>query len=260
MNDSSRIQWLEKWITSGVCLLARSEIRNRGVIGGIANRLMSPSGLWVYVHKNEAVLIDAPFAWEDSEQIIPQISDFLQRHNLQLKFITASHLHLDHSAGLVCLLNNFNTASFIYPAKWQQHWKSVTIDRIKYGFQPAMAQQWEREPHKLYDKYLTTDLAGEPLYFIVAPYHSLTDQLVVFRGFVLLPDWHLPTHIDEPLQLVNAPTSDVADTLVRFQQFERETGYRIHQSCAVHGDEPLRSDFQERLAIAYNRFVTRCCF
>jgi len=217
---------------------------------------MTPSGIWLDVHENQAVLIDAPFAWEDASSAIEHISGFLRNNDLQLKYVTASHLHLDHSAGLTVVLDHFSDATFVYPARWKEHWNTISIDRIKYGMQPAMSRQWDRIPHKAYENCFSTDLAGEPLYFMEAPYHSLTDQLLIFRGVALLPDWHLPTAIDEPLQLVDAPPSDVADTITRLRHFERDIGYEICRSCAVHGDEPVRSDFQERLGIAYQRFVT----
>lgn len=247
--------WTEEWVTSGVCLIARPVVRNRGWIGTLANRLMTPSGIWAYVHRDEVLLVDAPFAWEDSKPILTQLEDFLRRQHLRLKYITASHLHLDHSAGLSCLLDHFPEACFVYPGDWPNCWRSISKDRIKYGYQPALTQQWDRTPHRTYRNLLATDLAGEPLFFFEAPYHSMTDQLVVFRGFALLPDWHLPSRIDEPLHLVNAPGKAIEDTLLRLKTFERQTGYIIQKSCAVHGDEPMRTDFQERLQIACDKFL-----
>ena len=195
------IQQLEQWVAPGVCLLARTEVANRGLIGQIANRLMSPSGIWLYVHQNQAALIDAPFAWEDASPAIELIADFLHGNQIQLKYVTASHLHLDHSAGLTAALDYFTEAKFVYPEQWQAHWNTTCFDRIKYGVQSTMSRQWDRDPHKSYENRFTTDLAGEPLHFMEAPYHSLTDQLVIFRGVAILPDWHLPTTLDEPLQL-----------------------------------------------------------
>ncbi|MCA9067732.1 MAG: MBL fold metallo-hydrolase [Planctomycetaceae bacterium] len=247
--------WLEDWKTPGVCLVARSIVHNRGWVGTLANRLMTASGIWAYVHENEALLVDAPFAWQDSQPILTRIDDFLRRHDLRLKFITASHLHLDHSAGLSCLLEHFPEAPFVYPETWPGCWRCWSKDRIKYGIQPAMSQQWGREPCQTYRQWWTSHLGGEPVYFLEAPYHSLTDQLIGFRGFTVLPDWHLPSHLDEPLQLVDAPRRAIEDTLLRLQMFERQTGHSIQTSCAVHGDEPLRTDFQERVRIASRKFL-----
>ena len=255
MSNESNFQLVEEWITPGVCLLARSEVKNRGLLR-LANHFMSQSGLWAYVHETEAILVDAPFACEDAGQIIQHINEFLRTHNVKLKFITSSHLHIDHSAGLSCLLDSFNAASFVYPVRWKKHLESHTFDNIaKCVKQAELKHQWNRERHQSYDKLLTVDLAGEPLHLIEAPYHSPTDQLAIFRGFTLLPDWHLPTHLDESLQLVNATASDIRSTIVRLREFERETGYRIDKSCAVHANEPLRFDFQERLDVAYRKFV-----
>lgn len=249
----STIRWFEQWKSPGVCLVARSQVMGRG-LAHLANIWMSPAGTWLFVHNNQALLLDMPFAEGEAEVMLRYLSRHLQKHTLHLKYLTVSHLHFDHAAGLTTTLRRFLDATFIYPATWPDHAATWTYDRLKYGYQPELEAAWTRQPQHTYREWVSVDLAGEPLFLMEAPYHSPTDQLVIFRGVALLPDWHLPEHPNQQLDLVDAPTPDIQATLRRLHRFEQQTGYVIHSRLAVHGDEPLRTDFRECVHTARQMF------
>ena len=248
-------EWREEWMTPGVCLLARSTVRHRGIMGTLANRYMAPSGIWACVHANQAAIIGAPFAWEDADGIFSKLHQFLFRHDLEPKFITASHLLLDHSAGLSSLLDHFDDVEFVYPHSWPREWGSFSRDRLKLGLQPGMARQWNRDPHRAYENHLRLELAGEAIHLLEAPLQSMTDQLVIFRGCALLPAWHLPGDEHDGLPSVSAPPEQVSATVARLRQFEVDNDYIIHQSISVEANEPARSDFQQRLSAACDLYA-----
>lgn len=252
-----KLEWLENWISPGICLLGRAQVKMLRMGGHVANTVLSPSGIWLLAHGNDALLLDAPFSAEQADTILPRLEDFLVQHKLRLKYVTASHLHYDHAASLVRTLDYFPRATFIYPRTWPEHFTTWTMDRIKYGHQPHLDKAWTRTPYETYEQWQRLSLSGESLFLIDAPYHSLTDQLVIFRGVALLPDWHLPEYVGEQLILVEAPPELIRETMTRLRNFRWQERYVAHSRIAVHGDEPLLPDFQERLETAYTRFVER---
>jgi glyoxylase-like metal-dependent hydrolase (beta-lactamase superfamily II) len=247
MPGKLQLDWQERWVSPGICLLARCRVNNRGVLGAVANSMMTPSGIWAFVNGGSACLLDAPYAWEDANDVLPTVQQFVDQHNLRVSCVSCSHLHLDHSAGLSSMLHAFPHARFVFPQLWPQHWRSVSADRIKCGLQRDLSNYWDGDRSRTYSGHWATSLDGEPLHFIEAPYHSPTDQLVVFRGVAVLPDWHLADRTSDRLQQVNASREQIRNTLRRLRKFESENGHRIHSRIAVHGDEPLEHDFRDRI-------------
>ena len=252
--EPSSIDWREEWISPGVCLIARAKVESRGWWGRVANLFMKPSGLWAYVHEDQAAIIGAPFAPEDADLFLPKLDEFVAKHQLKVKFVTASHLHLAHAAGLVTLLQHFQDAKFVYPEGWKSYWNSSSIDRLKCGKQPGLVEYWNEA--SAYDQTATFDLAGETLHFLSAPYHSMSDQLVVFRGFALLPDWKLPNDEEPAAGQIGVSKEEVAKTIERITAFENAKQYHIHQSASANTAEELRADFRHRLELAAAKFVS----
>ena len=114
---------------------------------------------------------------------------------------------------------------------------------------PGFGKKFDREHRVSYVSQWTGDLDGEPISFYRAPYHSITDQVVAFRGTAILPDWHLPERVEENLNLVEAPGYEIINTIKLLR------GSRIHSSISVHGNQSIRNDFQARLEIASRKFV-----
>ncbi len=248
------MEWLEKTVSPGVCLVARSRVVNQGVLGWLANRHMTPSGVWLLSNQGEAMLLDMPFGRLEEVEAFDRIAETLRMQKLTLKYLTVSHLHLDHAAGLSTALDRFPEATFVYPAPWPVRVRESLGEWLRNRTNVGLQGVWTRQPQITYEESFQGELGGEPLLFFDAPYHSRTDQLVVFRGLALLPDWHLPEG-DESLEQVKAPQEMVAQTLQRLRQIPQQHNYVVHSRTAVHGDEPVREDFGRALETAYHRLA-----
>ena len=255
MASRTQINWLEDWVAPGICLLARTSVQSRASLGTVQNKGAEECGIWACVHENEMALIDAPFSWEDSDQALSLIDGFIAQHRVRLKYIAATHLDANRAGGLTSVLNHYKRSTFVFPESWQVQWKNLSLDRQQFGFQQGLSKQWQDPQHQPYEYALETQLAGERLFFVEAPYRSLTDQLVVFRGAALHPSWQMPLSLDEPLPHLSTPIEAVKSTLTRMAQFEVQHRYGLHASVDANGNSPLQTDFQRRTLMAYLRMV-----
>lgn len=217
MND--RFEWLEDWRAPGLCRLAQAK-------GGEA--------LWVLVHRNEAALLGAPFAAEESGLILDRLGAWLGERRLWVKFFSLSRLQPGLHAPLAEVARYFDRATLVFPDLWAEG-----------RAPPALFARGLSFP---YDNLWEFDLAGEPVVFMRAPYHSPTDQLVVFRGVALQPGWHLPRGPGEPVPAAEASLTERQSALRRILDFNR--GYSVHSHLSARGDGGLETDFAERIAYA----------
>ena len=243
---SAGFDWLEEWRAPGICLLARSKVVPREPLP-VGEEFFSPCGLWLLVHGGEALLLEAPFAAEDASPILSHLRDFLEANHLWLKFFTVSHLHHDHAAGLGEVAKAFRRATFVHPEEWLAHRKGRSADNLE-RCTAAADEAFERGLVFGYDKVWEFALGGEPVVFLRAPYHSPTDQLVVFRGVAIRPDWHLPSLPGEPVALADADPADKRASLRRVLDFNGS--YGVHSHLAAHGDGELETDFVRRVELA----------
>jgi hypothetical protein len=235
----AELYWLEEEWSEGLTLLGTSRVHYHGLKINLFNPHLIHSGIWLMHNKNEAILLDAPFVLEESGYIIDKIEHYLNVNQLHLKFITVSHLHRDHAEGRPALLGRFPQGTFVYPASWRRDWRSFPKN-IDHKSMPAF---FDREYHVEYESSWQGDLAGEPLWFYRTPYHSLTDQIVNFRGTAVLPDWHLPNDIGQKVNLANAPHAEKIKTVKLLQDTW------IHSHLPVHANGGIEHDFQHRLYI-----------
>lgn len=243
---SAEFQWIEEWPAPGICRLARSRVAlgAAGVGGEDASR---PCTIWLLVHVNEAALIEAPFASEDAAPILERISSRLEEGRLWLKFFSATHLHRGHATGLTEVARAFPRATFVYPDAWLAHRRALDV---RGGPPGVLDPAFDRGLAFAYGSVMEFDLAGEPLAFIRAPFHSPTDQLVVFRGVAIAPDWQLPRAVGDRIEKMDAPEQEKRAAMRRVLDFCR--GYRVHSHLPAHGDGPLETDFAERVQTALN--------
>jgi len=243
----------DEWVP-GIWLLAKCKVVYRGPFGTSINPFnifMSPCGIWMVKNGNEALFLEAPFVWEERTAVLNRIGGYLNDRGIRLKYITVSHLHRDHAEGLTALLERFPGSTFVYPESWKRDWKrgeGLPIPANKNIDPPGFGNKFIREHHVSYREQWTGDLDGEPIFFYRAPYHSITDQIVSFRGTAILPDWHLPQRLDENLKLVEAPAHEIVNTIKLLRKGA------IHSHIPVHANGPLRKDFQQRLEIASKIF------
>jgi len=93
-----------------------------------------------------------------------------------------------------------------------------------------------------YDDLFEARLGHEPLLFLRAPYHSPTDQLIIFRGVAITPDWHLATSRGERLWGADEPAAVKRKTFERIERLQAR--YQVHSWISVHGDGVVRTGFQ----------------
>ena len=213
------------------------------------------SGIWACVHGDEMALIDTPFPGEDADAMLNLVDGFIARHCVRLRFITTTCLDFDRCSGLTSTLGRYKSANFVFPQSWPAMHRNLSLDRQQFGFQQGLSRQWDAPQHQPYEDTLEAPLAGERLFFVAAPYRSLTDQLVIFRGVALLPRWQLPGTLEEPLPPAGAPEAAVNDTLTRLSEFEARHRYGVPRSIDVSGEELCRDDFQRRVLMGYLRRV-----
>lgn len=240
---SAEFQWIEEWPAPGICRLAQSRVEAEGTGGGQSPS--RPCTIWLLVHANEAALIEAPFASEDAAPILERIRSRLEERRLWVKFFSATHLHRGHATGLASVAQAFPRATFVYPESWLAHRRALGLGGGRVG---ALDPLFDRGLAFSYGSVMEFDLAGEPVAFIRAPYHSPTDQLVVFRGVAIAPDWQLPRAQGERVEKAQAPEQEKRAAMRRVLDFCR--GYQIHSHLPAHGDGPLEAGFAERVQTA----------
>jgi hydroxyacylglutathione hydrolase len=153
-------------------------------------------GSWLLVHRGEAMLLEAP-----EGLAVQNVADAVERLGVTLRYVTASHDHYDHLDPDVWepLASAFPHAQFLHPSE-------------------------VRGSRQL-------QIAGEPVWLIKAPKHSLTDVVTVFRGVAMTGDIELGT-----LESVNDEVPEVIRrrSMRRLQTFQDRTGYHVHSIISAH--------------------------
>ena len=157
---------------------------------------------WLLHHGGEALLLELPEGLD-----VVDVGRALSALGCRLRYITASHIHPDHLgyAELQSVRRAFPSAIWLSPG-------CTSRSRIF--------------------------LAGEPLYIISAPKHSLDDQVVIFRGVAMTGDIELGT-----LKSVNreVPRAIKEESMLRLRNFCREYGYGVHTVVSAHLNDLRRN-------------------
>jgi hypothetical protein len=237
------MEWLEDWLSPGVCQLARCQVVHKS---WWSREARDPSVLWLLAHEGEAAIVDAPFSRADAPAVLDAVSRFLNEKGMRLKFALASSLVPDRAAGLAVLLERFPEAKFVYPAEWVTRLRPSLFAKSTLS-RGELARCWAHKPQLQYQESVSLDLGGEPLLAFDSPLHGLTDQVIVFRGVALSPDWYS----DRATQAIAAQhaekNGDAAAPVERLRQASERHGYTIHSFASVNGSIPLSGDFFGRL-------------
>lgn len=203
------------------------------------------TGCWVLHHGGEAAVVECPpWAAGDAASPVDAVADFLESRGLVLRWITATHDHMDHLSlrTLRMMTARFPQAAVVL----QEHFAGKVG-----GIQPVRYFGARCELH----------LGGEPLLLLHAPKHSASDTFVIFRGSCCTGDWELgmlrSAHDDKVWARVEEHRK-VASAL-RMSRFEQETGYRIHTIYSAHANDLRRGiNFTDlMLATAEDREFTK---
>ncbi len=157
-------------------------------------------GSWILHHGNEAALLELP----PDEHLIDDAAKAVTTLGVVVKYIFVSHDHEDH----------------LDP-------RLLTKMRSHPPFQNAV---WIA-PKPRHIGITQFDLAGEPLWLVHAPKHSLTDTVTIFRGVAMTGDIELGT-----LRSVNREVGKKVKekSLAFLAAFESNHDYHIHTIISAH--------------------------
>lgn len=136
---------------------------------------------WILVHERSCFIVDTPPKADDGTSVPADlVAQFLEDNNLTPVGLTITHHHFDHVDGIAGFWDNL---SEIDTCKWVCHESLLQQEpRLKLFFDTIFS-----EP------VFESNINGEPLFLIHAPKHSLSDELVIFRGTMITGDWWLGT-------------------------------------------------------------------
>lgn len=176
----------------------------------LLGRYESDVGSWLLHHDGEAALLELPEGLSVSD-----VRCGLRRLGATLRYILASHDHPDHldTDLLSYIEEEYPDAQCIGPAA-QRRWRSV----------PGIECLFR--------------LAGEPLWIVEAPKHSLTDVVTVFRGVAMTGDIELET-LDSVTDEV--PLEMRRRSMARLSGFPCRHDYHVHTVVSAHLDD-VRTD------------------
>jgi len=163
----------------------------------LVGRYDSDVGSWLLHHEGEALLLEVP----EGLPVADVQASLTQLGSPRLCYITASHDHEDHIDTDVwsALEQAFPKARLLHPTR-------VKGDKLLH-------------------------LAGEPVYLVKAPKHSLCDVVTIFRGVAMTGDIELGM-----LESVNdeVPEATRRRSMRRLRGFPERTGYHVHTTVSAH--------------------------
>jgi hypothetical protein len=212
--DSGRSQPLEETVNDHL------SFDGWHLIGAFPDHEPNDVGSWILHHGGEGLLLEVPegLRIRDVRKVIADLG-------VTLRYVTASHSHLDHldTDAWKALKTNFSNAVFVHPSEVRG------------------------------DKRL--QLNGEPVWLVKGPKHSPDDVVTVFRGVAMTGDIELGT-----VESVNDEVSLAVRhrSMKRLAEFSARRNYRVHSTVSAHLNDVRRgvdwsSLFQGPGLVGYNR-------
>ena len=196
---------MASWLAKGWCLVGRF--------------CSLDCGCWVITHKGEAVILETPPMEDGLIDPAQETAAVLASIHARPKLLTYTHNHWDHTLGYKLFHKVFhNVPTLVHRSFSQGRWKGP-YDEI-----------WDGESK-------TISIGGEALILFPAPKHSLTDQILIFRGVAMMGDWAMGPHPDFDQSV---PVREKLYSLARLKSFLLRNQYEIHTTLSVHGNELRR--------------------
>lgn len=205
------------------------------------------TGIWLFRYNSECMILEMPDTSKNDPFKNPweRIANYIQSENLQLKFLTATHVHTDHFdtfpkfheqfPNVPIIVNRF----FFINSPISDFITAKDLNNLKVLIDIKPSIIFKKTPIYCFkDKKFETHLDGELLYLIHAPKHSRSDTMIIFRGSMISGDWWLgpgdPNANQIPIRTINESISYLID-------FTRKKEYRIHSIFSVHANEFRRN-------------------
>lgn len=183
------------------------------------------NAVWLLVNGDEAALVEMP-PYRPRRDARPWMAAkrCLRAIGAQLKYALLSHAHVDHCQNLMAFREAFPQACFV---AHRSQVESRLVGRLS-GWRP-----YEVFDHVFDQEVEVLSLRGEPLLLVHAPKHSMSDQMILYRGTAITGDWFLGDLKDcnaivDPAQKIHS--------IERVQWWLRHWDYRVERAFSGHGD------------------------
>lgn len=187
---------------------------------GQFNRLQA--GCWLFVHKNEAAILEMPPCSSYESSPADVAFQACQDLGVEVRYLLCTHAHLDHFS-----LKTLHNLHITFRSA-QIHLQSGFADYVRCNIKI-----------NYFKTLMLLRLGGEPLFLVHAPKHSDTDTLVIFRGSICTGDWELGTirSVHDSSVWGSVPRSDRLNSIERMIEFQKLYNYTIHNVFSVHAND-----------------------
>ncbi len=198
------------------------------------------TGIWLFAHETECMILEMPDqSIEDSiSKPWKRIKEYIDQKKLNLKFMTATHVHADHFDTFPMFHSQFPQVPIIVNRHFFPNEKIsffISPEALENGTDLSPSIRKKGVPIYCFEtKCFETNLQGEPLFLIHAPKHSWSDTMLIFRGCIISGDWWIgpgdPNANQIPIDVIN-------ESLDYLQAFCRPKKYHVHSLFSVHANE-----------------------
>jgi glyoxylase-like metal-dependent hydrolase (beta-lactamase superfamily II) len=202
-------------------------------------------GAWILESGGECAVMEMPppTAGDINPALI--VKKKLDEKGWKCRYLLFSHPHWDHTASIAEYRKAFPDAIFVAHYSAPLFLKMSEYYWTK-GYLILRESPWDNVKEQCGNEWflnnfnyiyqsdtLELSLAGEPLYLIYAPKHSLGDVHCLFKGVLFTGDWWL--YEGDPCQDL-AACSKAVESIERVEKFLTDKDYRAHSIFSAHGD------------------------
>jgi len=179
------------------------------------------TGCWLLEHRGEAAILEVPPGGDRQASCAKVAKWAAKQLGVEVKFILCTHAHGDHFT-----VDTFRDMRSNFP-----------------NAQPVLQHGFRRwlpghEGIRYIDDVTKLELAGEPLYLVPAPKHSMTDTHVIFRGTACTGDWELNTiRSVHDGRRWGVPRDTHEASVRQMIRFPKDFAYHIHRIFSVHAND-----------------------
>ncbi|OLS15376.1 MAG: hypothetical protein RBG13Loki_1007 [Promethearchaeota archaeon CR_4] len=213
------------------------------------------AGIWFLRHGTECAIVEMPDIVDEDDIQTPwdTLHEYILRKNMYLKFITATHEHVDHFYSVSDFHGTFPEVPilvhrdfFLDPndVEVQTTYKPADLEEGTLSLEDPSVEVEDIPLYCFDGEVFETHLSGEPLYLVHAPKHSLSDTLVVFRGCMITADWWLGSGDPNYNQV---PVGQIHNSINTILRLCKGKNYVIHAIFSTHANEFRRNVNLEEL-------------
>jgi glyoxylase-like metal-dependent hydrolase (beta-lactamase superfamily II) len=193
------------------------------------------TGCWLLTHQGTAAVLEMPPRGRKEPSPVTAVAEVVAQLSItSVKYLLCTHAHWDHFSR-----RTYRQLQAAFP---------TAETHLHRGFRSYLG---DGEGISYFGETLRLDLAGEPLYLVYAPKHSLTDTIIIFRGTACTGDWELGTirSVHDRKWFWAVPREQKLQSIERMERFQAEYDYVIHRVFSVHANDRREGvDFPKLMA------------